>query len=123
MKLPLSRLLVFSLLVLATLTAAPGKQKFTGIITDSMCADGDHSRMKMGSDDAECTNACIDSHGAVYVLYDGKAAYTLSDQTMPEVRRQKSHRQRNSGRKDDDDSGRLHHPGEVIWICLCAGPP
>ena len=40
--------------------------------------------MKMGSDDAECTNACIDSHAAVYVLWDGKVAYTLSDQNTPE---------------------------------------
>ena len=49
-----------------------------------MCATADHSRMKMGSDDAECTIACIHAHGALYVLYDGKNAYTLSDQTTPE---------------------------------------
>jgi hypothetical protein len=83
MKLWLSRLLVFSLLVLATLTAAPGKQKFTGIITDSMCADGDHSQMRMGPTDAECTLACVDSHGAQLVLYNGKQSYTLSDQKTP----------------------------------------
>jgi hypothetical protein len=63
---------------------AQDRQKFTGVITDSMCASGDHSRMQMGSNDAECTNACIDSHGASYVLYDGKQAYFLSDQTAPE---------------------------------------
>jgi hypothetical protein len=40
--------------------------------------------MKMGSTDAECTLACIDAHGATYVLYDGKEAYTLSDQRTPE---------------------------------------
>ena len=40
--------------------------------------------MKMGSTDAECTLACIDAHGATYVLYDGKEAYTLSDQKTPE---------------------------------------
>ena len=76
--------LIVMLLVSATLTAAQGKQKFTGTITDDMCAAGDHSRMRMGSTDAECTIACINSHGASYVLYDGKEAYTLSDQKTPE---------------------------------------
>ena len=76
--------LFFSLLTIAALSAAPGKQTFTGIITDSMCATGDHSRMKMGPTDAECTIACVEEHGATYVLYDGKQAYTLSDQKMPE---------------------------------------
>jgi type 1 fimbria pilin len=76
--------LIFSLLVIATLAAAQGKQTFTGTITDSMCPDGDHSRMRMGSTDAECTIACIDAHGAMYVLYDGKGAFTLSDQQTPE---------------------------------------
>ena len=76
--------LIFSLLIIAALAAAPGKQTFTGTITDSMCDRADHSRMKMGSTDAECTLACIDAHGATYVLYDGKEAYTLSDQRTPE---------------------------------------
>ena len=76
--------LILNLLAIAVLAAAPGKQTFTGIITDSMCDRGDHSRMKMGSTDAECTLACIDAHGATYVLYDGKEAYTLSDQKTPE---------------------------------------
>ena len=76
--------LIFSLLVIATLAAAQGKQKFTGTITDSMCAEADHSRMRMGSTDAECTIACISAHGAMYVLYDGKDVYTLSDQQLPE---------------------------------------
>jgi hypothetical protein len=38
----------------------------------------------MGPTDAECTKACIDEHGATYVLYDGKESYTLSDQSAPE---------------------------------------
>ena len=76
--------LLVSLLLIAALTAAPGKQKFTGVITDSMCANGDHSGMRMGPNDAECTLACNDAHGALFVLYDGKAAYTLSDQKAPE---------------------------------------
>jgi hypothetical protein len=44
----------------------------------------------MGSTDAECTNACVDAHGAVYVLYDGKTAYTLSGrQTLEKFAGQK----------------------------------
>ena len=77
--------LIFTLLIIAALAAAAsGQQKFTGAITDSMCAEADHSRMRMGSTDAECTIACISAHGALYVLYDGKEAYTLSDQRKPE---------------------------------------
>jgi hypothetical protein len=76
--------LLLSLLVIAALTAAPEKHAFTGVITDSMCAQGDHSRMQMGPTDAECTIACILAHGASYVLYDGQEAYTLSDQKTPE---------------------------------------
>jgi len=75
---------IWSMVVVAALTAAPGKQTFTGVITDSMCATGDHSRMRMGSNDAECTIACVQSHGAQYMLYDGKESYTLSDQQKPE---------------------------------------
>ena len=76
--------LIFSLLIVATLAAAQGKQKFTGTITDSMCAKADHSRMRMGPTDAECTIACVVAHNAMYVLYDGKDVYTLSDQQTPE---------------------------------------
>jgi hypothetical protein len=71
---------IFSLVILfAIMLLAQGRQTFTGVITDSMCANGDHSAMQMGPTDAKCTNACIDSHGASYVLYDGKQAYLLSD--------------------------------------------
>jgi hypothetical protein len=76
--------LFFSLLMLAALAAAPDTRKLTGTITDSMCATADHSHMKMGPTDAECTIACINEHGALYVLYDGKEVYTLSDQQTPE---------------------------------------
>jgi hypothetical protein len=76
--------LILSLLAIAALAAAPGKRKFTGTITDNMCATADHSRMRMGPTDAECTVACVQEHGASYVLYDGKEVYTLSDQTTPE---------------------------------------
>jgi hypothetical protein len=69
------------------MSAAPAQQqqKFAGVITDDMCATGDHSRMRMGPNDAECTKACVMLHSAAYVLYDGKSAYVLSDQKkLPE---------------------------------------
>ena len=68
------------LLAVAVLSAT---ETFTGTITDSMCDDADHSRMKMGATDAECTVACADAHGAAFVLYDGKTTYGLSDQKTP----------------------------------------
>ena len=78
------KLSILSILAATVLAAAPGKQTVTGVITDSMCETGDHSRMRMGSNDAECTIACVQAHGAQYVLYDGKESYTLSDQQKPE---------------------------------------
>jgi len=78
------KLLIWSLLAVAALSAAPGKQTFTGLITDDMCGKAGHSHMRMGPTDAECTTACISAHGATYVLYDGKELYTLSDQRTPE---------------------------------------
>jgi len=78
------RPLVLNLLAIAALAAAPGKQTFTGVITDSMCVKGDHSKMQMGPTDAQCTVACVMEHDASYILYDGKEAYSLSDQRTPE---------------------------------------
>jgi hypothetical protein len=79
------------LLGAAALSAAPGgitiaadATEFRGVISDDNCDHGDHSRMKMGDTDAECTVACINAHGASYVLFDGQTAYTLSDQKSPE---------------------------------------
>ena len=66
----------------ALIFAAPPKQTFTGVITDSMCSNADHTSMNMGAD-AQCVTACVKA-GAKYVLYDGKQAYTLSDQKTPE---------------------------------------
>jgi hypothetical protein len=68
----------------ATFASAQKKYKVTGYITDSMCATADHSRMRMGSNDAECTLACVSEHGAAFVLFDGKRVYELSDQKAPE---------------------------------------
>ena len=75
---------VIALLLLAIFVSGQGSQKFTGTITDDMCPTGNHSKMRMGATDAECAIACIHSHGALYVLFDGKNAYALSDQKTPE---------------------------------------
>ena len=66
----------------AAMAFAAGPGTFTGVITDSMCANADHKAMNMGAD-AACVTACVKA-GAKYVLYDGKEAYTLSDQKTPE---------------------------------------
>jgi hypothetical protein len=84
MKRHFMRFLLPGLLSAAALFAAQRKQTFTGAITDDVCPKADHSQMQMGSTDAECTRACIEAHGAAYVLYDGKSAYNLSDQRAPE---------------------------------------
>jgi hypothetical protein len=77
--------LLFAFLAFATLSAASPKRTFVGVITDDMCATkAGHATMRMGSTDAECTIACVDAHGAQYVLYDGKTAYSLSDQRTPQ---------------------------------------
>ncbi len=76
--------LIFGLLVITALSAPQGRQTFTGTITDSECAEADHSQMRMGSTDAECTIACVIAHGAKYVLFDGTEAFSLSDQQTPE---------------------------------------
>jgi hypothetical protein len=76
--------LTATLLLAAVLSGVQAKPTFTGIITDDMCARADHSGMRMGPTDAECTKACVMAHGASYVLYDGKSAYVLSDQKTPE---------------------------------------
>lgn len=80
----LNRAVVISLglafVAVFVLTAAQVKRTFKGIITDDVCARADHSQMRMGPTDAECAAACIDAHGALYVLFDGNNAYTLSDQ-------------------------------------------
>jgi len=75
---------LLALLLLVAQSSAPAKQTFTGVVTDDMCAKGDHSGMRMGPNDAECTKACVALHGAAYVLYNGKSTYILSDQKLPE---------------------------------------
>lgn len=77
------RAFVVTLLSLASLSAA-APQTFTGVVGDSECAAGSHAGMRMGPSDAECTKACVDAHGATYVLYDGARAYALSDERAAE---------------------------------------
>ena len=77
--------LLLSLFVAVVVSAAQEKQTFTGVITDDMCPLGTHTHMRMGPTDAECARACITSHDASWVLYDGKSAYVLSDQKTPDT--------------------------------------
>jgi hypothetical protein len=76
------RAVIIALALMASVSAQ-GRATFTGIITDNECPTGNHGLMKMGDTDEECTKACIDEHGATYLLYDGKVSYTLSDQKAP----------------------------------------
>jgi hypothetical protein len=69
-----------ALLIDAALVAGTATKAFTGIITDSMCGK-DHT-MKV-SPDSKCVMECV-KHGSKYALFDGKAAYVLSDQKTPE---------------------------------------
>jgi len=73
-KLPVVLLFAFAA---ATLQST---RTFSGTITDSICDRADHSNMRMGPTDAECALACAEEHDAVFVLYDGKDVYALSDQ-------------------------------------------
>jgi streptogramin lyase len=77
------RPLLSVLLGLSALSPAQTTQTVTGIISDSECAEAGHTAMRMGSTDAECVAACIDAHGASYVLVAGEAVYALSDQKSP----------------------------------------
>lgn len=55
-----------------------------GFITDSMCPTGDHSHMRMGENDRDCTIACVHSHGSDYVVSDGHTVYVLAKQEQGE---------------------------------------
>lgn len=80
----MKKLVIATLLAVPMLSTAQGTQIFTGIITDTECAIAGHSRMQMGPTDAACVLACIDMHGATYVLVDGKEVYGLSDHRTPQ---------------------------------------
>ena len=83
----MKRLLVCVLAACAL--SAADTRTFTGIITDGECPKADHSRMQMGSNDAECARACVDAHGAAFVLYDGKDAFTLKGDGLEKFAAQK----------------------------------
>ena len=79
------KLFVVGLLAGAVFVAAPAsprKQTLIGIVSDDMCALAGHASMRMGPTDAECTVACVDAHGALYVLVVGKTVYTFGDQQL-----------------------------------------
>ena len=76
--------LVLAFVLLTALEPVQRPQTFTGTITDSMCPAGNHSQMRMGPTSAECTIACVNAHGATFVLYDGKTMLGLSDQKSAE---------------------------------------
>jgi hypothetical protein len=81
-----SRHFVVGLVALASLSACAGEQTtqtFSGVIADSECENGDHSGMRMGPTDADCVMACVNSHGAQFVLWDGARTLALSDQQAP----------------------------------------
>src|SRR6266403_955348 len=84
--------LIFNLLAVAVLAAAPGKQTFTGIITDDVCATADHSQMRMGHTDAERPA-------------DGG-----------KIRRAESDGHRNAGRQDQDDPRGLDYRGKMSRV-------
>ena len=107
------KFLLVSLLAGAA-AAAPGKTRLhtlTGIITDDMCAATGHAAMRMGPTDAECTVACVDAHGALYVLVAGRDVYTLSDQQLP--RKFAGQRVRVSGTIEDAKSGKIFHVNSI----------
>ena len=71
------------LLTGGALLQSASSQTVTGVITESECADANHALMRMGDTDAECAKACVESHGATWLLFDGKMAWALSDQKAP----------------------------------------
>jgi hypothetical protein len=76
--------LAVGLLSIACLASAQSTGEFTGTIADNACGASGHAHMRMGANDRECVLACIDAHGATYVLDTGREVYTLSDQKTPE---------------------------------------
>jgi hypothetical protein len=76
-------------LVAAYALSAADTRTFKGTVTDGECPRADHSRMQMGSNDAECARACVDAHGAAFVLYDGKETFTLKGAGLEKFAAQK----------------------------------
>jgi hypothetical protein len=74
------RLLLTGLLAALTLDGVQSTQTFAGVVSDDMCAL-DHTAMRMGPTDAECTHACVEEHDAAYVLATDTRVYRLGDQS------------------------------------------
>ena len=72
----------FVILLASAALLSAASQKFTGAITDDMCAKADHKSMKMGAD-PKCVTECVRGMNGRFVLYDGKETYMLSDQKGP----------------------------------------
>jgi hypothetical protein len=107
------RFFIGGLILIAGLSSAQGKRTFVGAITDGMCAAADHSKMRMGSNDAECTIACVDAHRAAYVLYDGKDVYTLSDQRRRRSSRGEGFSCRHAQRRNESNPGGFDYRSEL----------
>jgi hypothetical protein len=78
------RSLLIGLLAALTLGGVQSTQTFVGVVSDEMCAL-DHTAMRMGPTDAECTHACVEEHDAAYVLADDTRVYRLSDQSRAKL--------------------------------------
>ena len=81
----MKKLVLLFLGVGVAITAAPGAQMFTGVITDTMC--GANHKMMQVTPYSKCVRECVrmDPAKYKYALYDGKNVYTLGDQKTPEA--------------------------------------
>ena len=81
----MKHLLAIALAAASLSAQAPPSRTFVGSITDEMCAGVGHQvAMRMGPTDEECTLACVEAHGSLYVLeVNAKEIYALSDQQTP----------------------------------------
>ena len=108
--------LIVAVLAGAAVAAAPAsppkQQVLTGVISDDMCAEAGHNAMRMGPTDAECTIACVDAHGALFVLVVGRDVYTLSDQQLP--RKFAGQRVRVTGTIETSKGGKIFHLNSIV---------
>jgi hypothetical protein len=63
------------------LPAFAGPQRFTGVITDTMC--GKTHGMTAGQPDDKCIAMCVKGSSSQYALFDGTDVLKLSDQKKP----------------------------------------
>jgi hypothetical protein len=91
--------------------ASPRQQTLIGVISDDMCG-ASHASMRMGPTDAECTIACVDAHGATFVLVAGHDVYTLSDQQLPQ--KFAGQRVRATGTAENVKSAKIFHVKSIV---------